>query len=340
MIINRFRSRAPISELCGWLSLPESVYHYKPGTGKRGARPSVYTLRSDGTRVDNAQVLEDIRSTLTTEFCCYGYRNVTSVLRDKDYLINHKKVYRLMDESKLLLGKVISSSGSRKFVEHRKIKASRPMEYLCLDIKYVWVAGEKRNYYLLSIQDVFTRMILRQVLKGSIRKYDVIDLFRSINLQYGISGVRIRNDNGSQFIANDVKRYLKEMEALQEFTHIATPEENAYIEAFHSIVQREVIKRHEFSSFYEAKTTFQRHLQWYNHERKHCAIGRITPAEKWNQYEKEKAITGIILALRGEVETGAAGEHPVRNNPANEDDRAGALKGVPSLQTSSLLPLT
>ena len=86
MIINRFRSRAPISELCGWLSLPESVYHYKPGTGKRGARPSVYTLRSDGTRVDNAQVLEDIRSTLTTEFCCYGYRNVTSVLRDKDYL--------------------------------------------------------------------------------------------------------------------------------------------------------------------------------------------------------------------------------------------------------------
>ncbi len=40
-----------------------------------------------------------------------------------------------MDESKLLLGKVISSSGSRKFVEHRKIKASRPMEYLCLDIK-------------------------------------------------------------------------------------------------------------------------------------------------------------------------------------------------------------
>jgi len=142
-------------------------------------------------------------------------------------------------------------------------------------------------------------MILRQVLKGSIRKHDVIDLFRSINLQYGIIGVRIRNDNGSPFIANDVKRYLKEMEALQEFTHIATPEENAYIEAFHSIVQREVVKRHEFSSFYEAISTFQRHLQWYNHTRKHCAIGRITPAEKWNQYEKQKAITSIILALRG-----------------------------------------
>ncbi len=35
------------------------------------------------------------------------------------------------------------------------------------------------------------------------------------------------------------------------------------------------------------------------------------------------------LSPAGEAETGAAGEHPVRNNPANEDDRAGALKGIP-----------
>jgi hypothetical protein len=41
----------------------------------------------------------------------------------------------------------------------------------------------------------------------------VIDLFRSIDLKYGIKGVKIRNDNGSQFIANDVKRYLIDMEA-------------------------------------------------------------------------------------------------------------------------------
>jgi hypothetical protein len=39
----------------------------------------------------------------------------------------------------------------------------------------------------------------------------------------------------------------------QEFTHVATPEENSYIEAFHSILQRELIDRFEFSSFYEAK---------------------------------------------------------------------------------------
>lgn len=60
-----------------------------------------------------------------------------------------------MKEQNLLLGKVISTSGKRQFVKHRKIEAIRPMEYLCLDIKYVWVAGESRNYYLLTVLDVF-----------------------------------------------------------------------------------------------------------------------------------------------------------------------------------------
>jgi transposase InsO family protein len=180
-------------------------------------------------------------------------------------------------------------------------------------------------------------MILKQILKSSIRKYDVIDLFRSIDLKYGIKGVKIRNDNGSQFIANDVKRYLMNMEAQQEFTHIATPEENAYIEAFHSILQREVITRHEFNSFYEAKTTFQRHLTYYNQHRKHAAIGRITPQEKWDQYEKQMEKTRCILAPRWEAETGSAGEQPVRTTLANGDDRAGALDSAPAHHQSSLL---
>jgi hypothetical protein len=64
---------------------------------------------------------------------------VTGELRKLSYHINEKKVYRLMDEQNLLLGKVIRTSGKRKFVQHRKIMASYPMEYLCLDIKYIYV---------------------------------------------------------------------------------------------------------------------------------------------------------------------------------------------------------
>ncbi|WKZ77387.1 MAG: integrase core domain-containing protein [Candidatus Kapaibacterium sp.] len=186
-----------------------------------------------------------------------------------------------MDEQKLLLGKVIRSRGKRTWVQYRQISAHQPMEYLCLDIKYVWVHGEGRWYYLLSIMDVFSRKIIQWIFQRSVRKHDVIVMFRRLHTQYNLKGVLIRNDNGSQFLANQVRSYLAELEAKQEFTHVATPEENAYIEAFHSILQRELVERFEFSSFYEANQHLQHYMQWYNYERKHRKLGPITPQQKW-----------------------------------------------------------
>ncbi|MGV3703801.1 MAG: transposase, partial [Arcticibacter sp.] len=253
--------------------MPGSVYYYKSRNGKRGVKPSTHTFKLDGSMVENQVVVEEIKDILSQEFCCYGYENVTQELRKQEYYINEKKVYRLMNEQSLLLGKVIRTSGKRKFVQHRKIEASYPMEYLCLDIKYVYVHSDKRSYYLLTILDVFSRKTVDQIFQKSIRQKDVINAFRRINQEYGIKGVTIRNDNGSQFIANSVKQYLRAAEANQEFTHIATPEENSYIEAFHSIVQREVVDRFEFDSFYHAKHTLAAHRSWYDNRRNHRRIG-------------------------------------------------------------------
>lgn len=338
-MVTTYKSKSTASALCRWLNLAPSVYYYHPGSGKRGAKPSFHTVKQDGTVISNAQVVEDIRTALGREFCCYGYHNITDDLRDMNYIINHKKVYRLMDENNLLLGKVIRTNGKREFVKHRKIEARYPMEYICLDIKYVWVEGEKRNYYLLTILDVFTRKAIEQLFQRSIRKIDVINLFRKINRQFSIKGVKVRNDNGSQFIANDVKQFLRSNEAQQEFTHIATPEENAYIEAFHSIVEREVIQRFEFAGYYDAKLTLEAHLHWYNYERKHGELGRITPQQKWNEHEKNKSTGNIIFALSGKAETGNAGEQPVRNSPANGDEQEGMTQIIPSNSKSSLLPM-
>lgn len=283
MIVHTHESLTTLENLLSWVDLSKSSFYYKSSDGKRGTKPSVCTFRQDGTLVDDTKVIDQIKGILSQEFCCYGYHNVTDELRDMGYIINHKKVYRLMKEQNLLLGKVISTSGKRQFVKHRKIEATRPMEYLCLDIKYVWVAGESRNYFLLTVLDVFTRVAIEQIFQKSIRKMDVINIFRRINNAFGIKGVTVRNDNGSQFIANDVKQFLRTAEANQEFTHIATPEENAYIEAFHSIVQREVIDRFEFQGFYEAKLTLQAHRDWYNNRRRHAALGTV-PVKKWNCY--------------------------------------------------------
>lgn len=293
MMVKKYQYSIKVKELCNWIALPRSNYYYKPTDGKRGYKASLITYKADGSIVDNTTVTDEIKLILSGEFVCYGYQKVAVELKNKDYIINHKKVYRLMNENNLLLGKTIKTTGKREWVKHRKIEATKPMEYLCLDIKYLWIEGERRYYYLLTVLDVYTRKVIEWILQRSVRKVDVISLFRRINLKHGIKGVNIRNDNGSQFIANDVRQFLRAAEANQEFTHIATPEENSYIEAYHSILQKEVVDRFEFAGYYEAKQTIEAYVEFYNNRRIHSGINYKTPSLKWDEFYKSKSVTNF-----------------------------------------------
>lgn len=283
-VITQFQGHTTTKELVKWVNFPRSSYYYKPTHNRKGIAPSTSTTKQDGTVVSNLEVVDEIKKIVSAEFVCYGYQNVTVALKNLEYIINHKKVYRLMDENELLLGKAIRTHGKREWVKFRKISAVRPMEYLCWDIKYIWVQGERKNYYLLSLMDVYTRRIMDWIFQTSIRKIDVLKMISRIDLAHGLKGVTVRNDNGSQFIANKVRHYLRNLEANQEFTHIATPQENSYIEAFHSIIDREVIQRFEFESYYEAKLTMAAYMNFYNNKRQHGSLKRKTPLDIWNEY--------------------------------------------------------
>lgn len=281
-MIAAFRERARLEDLCKWAGVARSSFHYRAHPGPRGKRASTHTLRH-GEEVCNTEVVKTIRDTLGQDFCVYGYRMMTWELRALGYAINAKKVYRLMAEERLLYGKTFRTQGARNWVKFRRIIAKRPLEYLCLDIKHVWVQGDNRWYYQLSIMDVYSRRILCWIFQRSIRQKDVIALMRLLDLRFGLQGVFIRNDNGSQFLAKKVRDTLKEMEAIQEFTHVATPEENSYIEAFHSIQQRELMDRYTFRSYDDAKRHIERYMHWYNCVRRHGSLRGMTPMEKWVQ---------------------------------------------------------
>lgn len=282
-MIAAYKSKTSIDNLCQWAGIGKSGLYYQAHPGPRGIKPSTHTVIGGCGVVENSLVVDQIRAVLAMDYCVYGYRKMTVELRELEYQINHKKVYRLMKEHHLLCGKRIKVQGKRSWVKHRRIEAVKPMEYLCLDIKYVWVQGEKRWYYQLAIMDVYSRRILCWIFQASVRQTDVIGLMRWLDLRFGLKGVVIRNDNGSQFIARKVREVLQSLEAQQEFTHVATPEENAYIEAFHSIQQTELIDRHSFFSYYDAKQHIEKYMHWYNCKRKHGAIGFITPMQKWAQ---------------------------------------------------------
>ena len=278
----KYEQTVTTTQLLSWVSEPRSTWYYKEKTGKRGRKPSTHTLHKDGHVVPNEEVVIQIKAILSVEFIFYGYDLVTEDLRqDSGLIINKKKVYRLMTEAHLLLSRHIVTTGKRNFVRFRKIKASRPLEYLVMDIKYVYLHGEKRNVYLLTVMDVCTRMVLAHILKASMRQHDVILLLDGILQQYKCEGISLRNDNGSQFIAHSVRGYLKDQNIYQEFTHIATPEENGYIEAFHSNLERDVIKRYWFDSFSYAKWKLNDYMFHYNNRRRHRSLKKLSPVNYW-----------------------------------------------------------
>ena len=245
-----------------------------------------------------------------------GYVKICKDLHSYGFLINKKKVYRLMKEQHLLCGAVIRSSGEkRQFVRFRVQEAVRPMEQLCMDIKYVYIQGEKRNALLLTILDVYTRSILAQVLWWRIRKEQVIWLLHKILRQHSTKGITLRNDNGSQFIAHAVRDYLKEKEVQQEFTHIATPEENCFIEAYHSILEKQLLQTTEFQDIEEAIGVFNRWRSFYNNRRRHGSLGQHSPQDVWGAYEK----TNFVRS--GEADVGSAGEQPTRNILTNGEEK-------------------
>lgn len=262
-----------------------SSYYRKPNFGKKGNHPTAVTFHHKNGFVSQSDVVKSIKKILKHEFIDCGYRLMTKYLNRDGYQINHKKLYRIMKEEGLLkLENRINRSGSgRKFVKFRKIYTSRPLQCLEMDIKMVWVPNVGKNAYLLSVIDVHTRRILKDYFSFNIKQKHVIELLSQLFDEYNYpESVVIRSDNGSQFIAKSVREYLGLIGVQQEFTHVATPEENAHIEAYHGILKKEVFSRFDYRTFGEVQQILKRFVSFYNNERLHGLLGRITPMEKWN----------------------------------------------------------
>ncbi|MEM6845701.1 MAG: DDE-type integrase/transposase/recombinase [Bacteroidota bacterium] len=212
------------------VGLPTSSYYYQSKAGRKGRLPSATTWHKQQGWVNNQAVVKQIEAILSEPFQDYwGYHNVTAELRDQGYRINSKKVYRLMKEHRLLHPSTrLRPKVNRQYVKFRKIKTNRPLQYVEMDIKYVWVPDQGKCAYLLTLLDVHTRKVLAHQLAWNLKHQQVIDLFATLRFPAGIDQGQfpaqtiIRSDNGSQFIAQRLREYLALMGLVQEFTHSYT----------------------------------------------------------------------------------------------------------------------
>jgi len=269
-------------------------YHRKSPGKKRGARPSVSTQHYvDGKwqEAANEEVVEKIKENHRDPDLSYGYRKMSSALQLDGYDINHKKVYRLMRESQLL--QLMNKSRKKNYAKYRVIIPEGPLQCLEMDIKYVWIESQRRHGYILTILDVFTRMVLEWHVGLSITQHTVKQVFARVIVNHlqthdmlskGID-IEVRNDNDKRFSAQMVQQFFEDNFLNQVFTHPYTPQENGHVESFHAILGRSLDRCH-----FETLDDLEQHLTLfyhkYNNERVHGSIANLPPSLFWEEWLK------------------------------------------------------
>ncbi|MFZ9596755.1 MAG: IS3 family transposase, partial [Bdellovibrionia bacterium] len=220
-----------------------------------------------------------------------GYRKLTKMLRrDHGIYVNKKKIYRLCLENELLL-----EQRSRSSLPVRRIARNRivtgPNQVWEFDLKYGYIDGERRFFFILSFIDVFLRNVVGTHVGLRCQAGDLCNTLARSLLAEGITadhGLIIRSDNGPQMKANELSRWLAQLEEKlsHEFIPVQTPNKNAHIESFFSILELEFLSVTYFNSFEEAYEKTHNFIRFYNQERLHGSLGDIPPAEASEMYKR------------------------------------------------------
>ncbi|WMJ75660.1 IS3 family transposase [Cytophagaceae bacterium ABcell3] len=280
------------------LQLTRHQFYYIPKAGRRGRKKSSVVFRrvdDEHTECTNEDVVAEISRIQLDPDTDYGYRKMTIQLMLLGFVINHKKVYRLM--KKALLLKARQKATGKTYIKYRIVTPEGPLEVLEMDIKQVWITRERRYAYILTIIDTFTRAVLHWSVGFSMRKSQIKQAWEAVitehlqaadQLSKGVH-VELRNDNGPQFSAAEIRGFFKENHINQVFTHPYTPQENGHVESFHSILKH-ALEGHTFWSLDELEERLNVFYYKYNNVRLHSSIAYLWPMKFWELWNEGKVI--------------------------------------------------
>ncbi len=240
------------------------------------------TQRYMGEKVDRDRVLAERMMVLCRENPRYGYRRVWALLRREGWAANKKRVHRLWREEGLkvpnkqrkrrrpLLEGTSENGCARRRAEHKD---------------HVWSydfvmdrTEDGRRLKMMPVVDEYTRECLAIEVERSITAEDVIATLARLFEERG-EPRHIRSDNGPEFVATALKRWLKASGVGTLYIEPGSPWENAYAESFIGRLGDELLKREVFTSLMEAKVLAEEYREHHNERRPHSALSYRTPSE-------------------------------------------------------------
>jgi putative transposase len=245
---------------CRVVGVARSSYQFRPAG------------RADAGRLD-AAILAVVR-----EHPRFGYRRVWAVLRADGWRVNRKRVYRAWRRLGLKVPKKVRKRrrlGSSDNACSRRRAAGKD---------HVWAwdfihdrTADGKTLKWLSVVDEYTRECLALEVGRGLTARRVTEVLDRLLDERG-APAHIRSDNGPEFIAAAVRRWLAERAVEVLYVAPGSPWENGYAESFHGKVRDELLAAEEFGTLREAAVLGAEWRRAYNHDRPHSSLGYQAPA--------------------------------------------------------------
>ena len=223
--------------------------------------------------------LTDNIITLATKYGRYGYRRITALSNNEyGWNVNHKRVERIWRKEGLKVPKK-QPKRSRLWLNDGSCIRLRP-EYKDHVWSYDFMIDRTANgraFKILNIIDEYTRECLATLVARKIKSQDVLDLLFDLFIIRGIPE-HIRSDNGPEFTARAIRRWLSRLGVKTLFIEPGSPWENGYIESFNGKMRDELLNREIFFTLEEAEVLIEQWRREYNQVRPHSALRYHPPA--------------------------------------------------------------
>jgi len=236
------------------------------------------TQRRVTVELDDEEFIKNRIITLAKKYGRYGYRRITALLKNEGIMINHKRVERIWRQEGLKVPRKQPKRG-RLWIN----------DGFCIRLRseyrnHVWTydfvldrTNDGRKIRMLTIIDEHTRESLAIIAKRRLNSMDVLLTLADLFIRKGVPDY-IRSDNGSEFTARMIRKWLKSIDVKTLYIEPASPWENGYIESFNGKLRDELLDREVFYTLKEAQILIERWRIEYNTIRPHSSLEYRPPA--------------------------------------------------------------
>ncbi|MBZ2111580.1 IS3 family transposase [Streptococcus infantis] len=255
------------------------------------ARSTYYYHLKQLNKPDKDQELKDkIQSIFTEHKGNYGYRRIHLELRNCGYLVNHKRVQRLMK----VLNLQAKMRQKRKYSSHkgdvgkkadnliqRQFEGSKPMEKCYTDVTEFAIPSSSQKLYLSPVLDGFNSEIIAYNLSRSPNLAQVKTMLEQAFSEEYYENTILHSDQGWQYQHNSYHQFLESRGIQPSMSRKGNSTDNGMMESFFGILKSEMFYGYEktFQSLNQLEQAIVDYIDYYNNKRIKVKLKGLSPVQ-------------------------------------------------------------